>query len=85
MIRKRWQIVSNDAVWMFPPDVQLSTISTRPEIYEDTPFESCLFYSNGDSNVIARYKTQEEALLGHIELEKKYGLKRCTELKIYTT
>ena len=82
MINKRWRIVSNDAVWMFPPDTQLSTVSLPVEIYPDTPYESCLFYANGDSDVVARYSSQEEAIAGHVELEKKYGLKRCSKLKI---
>lgn len=79
---KRWQIISDDSVWMFPSDVTLSTVSLNHEIYEDTPFESCLFYSNGDSDVVCRYATKEEAIAGHEELEKKYGLKRCIKLKI---
>lgn len=79
---KRWQIVSDDSVWMFPADVQLSTVELNREIYKNTPYESCLFFINGDSDVVCRYKTQEEAIAGHIELEKKYGLKRCLKLKI---
>ncbi len=87
--RKRWQIVSNDAVWMFPPDTQLSTVELPTielgeddYLYKDAPYESCLFLANGDSDVIARYSTQEEAIAGHVELEKKYGMKRCLKLKI---
>ena len=80
--RKRWQIVSDDSVWMFPPDTQLSTVDLPWDHYKDTPYESCLFFANGESDVVARYKTQEEAIAGHVELEKKYGLKRCIKLKI---
>ena len=82
MRKKRWQIVSDDSVWMFPADTQLSTVSLPVEIYPDTPYESCLFFINGESDVVARYATQEDAIAGHVELEKKYGLKRCTKLKI---
>jgi hypothetical protein len=82
MIRDRWQIVSDDSVWMFPADIQLSTVELNGEIYKFTPYESCLFFINGDSDVVCRYKTQEEAIAGHVELEKKYGLKRCLKLKI---
>ena len=89
MIKDRWQIVSDDSVWMFPADTQLSTVKL-PEIsvgegrdlYGDTPYESCLFFANGDSDVVCRYATQEEAIAGHEKLEKKYGLKRCSKLKI---
>lgn len=76
---KRWQICSDDHVWMYPADVSLSTVELNREVYEDTPYESCIFYSNGDSEVLKRYKTQEEALLGHIELEEKYKLKRISK------
>ena len=73
----RWQIISDDAVWMFPPDRTLSTVELSSQFYPDTPFESCIFYVNGDSNVLARYATKEEAEAGHEKLEKKYELKRC--------
>jgi len=87
--RNRWRIASDDAVWMFPPDVSLSTVELPrvtfedgTELYGDRPYESCIFFANGDSDVLARYATQEEAIAGHVELEKKYGLKRCSKLKI---
>lgn len=83
--RKRWQIISDDSVWMFRADTTLSTVELQETIlglYKKTPYESCLFFANGDSDVVARYATQEEALAGHVELEKKYGLKRCSKLKI---
>lgn len=34
-------------------------------------YESCLFYADGDSDVLARYDTQEEALLGHQRLMRE--------------
>jgi hypothetical protein len=82
MRAKRWQIVSDDQVWFYPPDVSLSTVELDRVIYPITPYESCIFFANGESDVLNRYQTQEEALAGHVELEKKYGLKRCTKLKI---
>ena len=80
MIPGAWQLISNDAVWFYPPDVQLSTCEVIS--FWGKPFESCVFFSNGDSKVIAEYETQKQALEGHVELEKKYGLKRCSKLKI---
>jgi hypothetical protein len=80
--RKRWQIVSDDHVWFYPPDVSVSTVELNQSIYGDYRFESCVFFANGESDVVARYDTQEEAIAGHVELEKKYGLKRCSKLKI---
>lgn len=86
---KRWQIVSDDSIWMFPADVTLSTVELPKimfddgmDLYGDTPYESCIFFANGESDVVARYATQEEAIIGHIELEKKYELKRCAKLKL---
>ena len=86
--KNRWQIVSDDSVWMFPADVTLSTVelpriklNEDQELY-DEHFESCLFFANGDSDVICRYETQEQAVEGHIELEKKYGLKRTNKLNL---
>ena len=88
MNKKRWQIVSDDHVWMFPPDTSLSTVELPTielgddeYLYKHSPYESCLFYINGSSEVVKEYETKEEAIAGHVELEKKYGLKRCTKLK----
>ena len=87
--RNRWQVVSDDRVWMFPADTVLSTaelprvtFEDGTDLYGDRPYESCIFFANGESDIITRYATQEEALAGHVELEKKYGLKRCSKLKI---
>lgn len=77
MEEQRWQIISDDSVWMFPPDKVLSTVFLNSHVYRQTPYESCIFYADGESEVLARYETQEEAELEHVELEKKYGLKRC--------
>ena len=84
MYKNRWQICSDDHVWMYPPDVSLSTVELEGEIYKNTPYESCIFYQNGDSEVVKRYKTKEEAIQGHIDLENKYKLKRISrsEFKI---
>lgn len=79
-MKKKWQIVSNDQVWFYPPDIQLSTCEVIS--FFGKPYESCLFYSNGDSEVIREYETKEEATAGHVELEKKFKLKRCKELKL---
>ena len=76
MDQKRWQIVSDDHVWMYHADVSLSTVELDSFVYKDTPYESCIFYANGDSEVLARYKTKKEAIAGHVQISKKYGLKR---------
>lgn len=73
--KNRWQLVSDDHVWFYPPDISLSTTEII-SFYHKESYESCLFFANGDSEIVARYQTQEEATMGHIELEKKYDLKR---------
>lgn len=87
--KNRWQIVSDDSVWMFPADVTVSTVELPKitfdngmDLYGNTPYESCIFFANGDSDVVARYATQEEAIAGHVELEKKYGLRRTNNLTL---
>ena len=78
MREKRWQIVSDDHVWMYPADTTLSTVKLNHNLYKLAPYESCLFFANGDSEVVDRYKTQEEAEAAHIKLEEKYKLKRIS-------
>jgi hypothetical protein len=80
MMRKnRWQLVSDDHVWMYPADVSLSTVELDSRIYGKTPYETCIFYANGDSEVLERYETKEDAARGHIEYERKYELKRISK------
>lgn len=38
-------------------------------------YESCLFVSGGDSEVVGKYKTMTDAVRGHARLMKEYGLK----------
>lgn len=77
MMRKnRWQLVSDDHVWFYPADISLSTVELDSRVYKDTPYETCVFYANGDSEVLARYQTKEDAARGHIEYERRYNLKR---------
>jgi len=78
MRKKRWQIVSDDHVWFYPADISLSTVELDSFAYKDTPYESCIFYANGESEVLARYKTKKEAIAGHIKLSNKYELKRIS-------
>jgi hypothetical protein len=79
MRQKRWQLVSDDHVWFYPPDISLSTVELASFVYINTPYETCVFYANGDSEVLNRYATQEEAVLGHIKYEQQYKLKRISK------
>jgi LmbE family N-acetylglucosaminyl deacetylase len=76
MANKRWQIISDDSVWMYPADRTLSTVELDGDLYRAAPYESCWFLANGDSDVVTRYETKEEAIAAHERLEKKYKLKR---------
>lgn len=39
-------------------------------------YETCIFQKNGDSNVVARYASKEQAIKGHeIECEKRKNAK----------
>ena len=73
----RWQIRSDDSVWMFPADVTLCTTQMPNLIgYKfGYKYESCIFTRNG-SEVLARYNTKKDAMKRHRELEKQYNLKR---------
>ncbi len=75
-LRDRWQMVSDDSVWMFPADIKLSTIEMAPGWKDDFgyQYESCLFTYN-DSEVQNRYLTKEKAIEGHRKLAKQYKLK----------
>lgn len=72
----RWQMISDDKVWMFPVEKWLSTVEMMPGWIDDFgyQYESCLFQSN-KSEVVKRYKTKEEAIEGHRKLAEQYELK----------
>jgi hypothetical protein len=80
MEQKRWQIVSDDHVWFYPADRTLSTVELDSTVYRTAPYESCWFLANGDSDVITRYVTKEEAIAAHERLEIQYNLKRITNV-----
>jgi len=72
----RWQLVSDNAVWMFPAQIQLSTVELGLGGIAGDRFESCLFWADGESDVVARYATREQAYQGHRDLEDQHGLTR---------
>lgn len=79
MRKNRWQLVSDDHVWFYPADISLSTVELDSNVYKDTPYETCIFYANGESEVLKRYTTKEDAASGHIEYERQYNLKRISK------
>lgn len=78
----KWQLISDDKVWMFPAEVRLSTVAVHPELatllgYE---YETCVFYLNRrDNEILDRYHTVEDAIRGHEKYETQFNLKRCTK------
>jgi hypothetical protein len=45
--------------------VEISTVNLKSAAIGNYIYETCIFYSNGDNNVVARYATESEALNGH--------------------
>jgi hypothetical protein len=80
MEQKRWQIVSDDHVWMYPADVTISTVELNRELYKLSPYETCIFFAHGDSDVVERYDSQEEAEAGHVKYEQMYKAKRISNV-----
>lgn len=57
----------------FPNGDVLSTVELPSMIHtrEAPQWESCFFYESQESEVVARYDTQEEAIQGHLTLVQK--------------
>jgi hypothetical protein len=45
--------------------VEISTVKLNFAAFDSDQYETCMFYDNGDSNVVARYKTLAEAVKNH--------------------
>lgn len=59
----QWQMKSK-----LPNGNELSTVALPVSLYGAETYESCWFYPNGKSEVVARYFSREEAHEGHCEL-----------------
>lgn len=46
-------------------DTEISTVKLNSAAVGSDQYETCMFYDNGDSNVVARYKTLAEAVKNH--------------------
>ena len=68
--------INDNSRWFRSATARLSTIEMPDAVKSafNYSFESCLFHANGNSDVIARYDTAFEALEGHVEFSRKYGL-----------
>ena len=49
-------------------DLEISTVKLNDAALEKDLYETCLFYTNGDSTVVAQYKTLAAAIRGHNRL-----------------
>lgn len=74
-MKQHWQMISDNGGWLKPATVVLSTVKMLdiPNIDLGYRYESCLF-TKGDSEVLARYDTVADAVLGHRDLSADYGL-----------
>ena len=72
--RERFQIRSHNGGLFRKATIGLSTVELLP-IPSILPYhyESCLFSNNG-SEVLARYETEVEAIIGHEKLRQQLGL-----------
>ena len=46
-------------------DTEISTVKLNSAAFGSDQYETCMFYDNGDSNVVARYRTLVEAVKNH--------------------
>ena len=58
-MRDQWQVLTR-----LPNGNEISTVKL-PEQFYDNQWETCVFYAEGSSNVVAVYDSVEEAVKGH--------------------
>jgi len=46
-------------------ETEISTVKLNSAAFGTDQYETCIFYANGDSNVVARYVTVVEAIKNH--------------------
>ncbi len=66
------RLTNTNGGWFRRPTLQLSTVRL-PFYIDDEKYETCLF-SADDCQVIDRYATLDEAVIGHASYSAKYGL-----------
>lgn len=66
-------IICNEAAWL--STVKMPYIGGSLAVPDFYSYESCLF-TKDNSEVLRRYKTKAEAMVGHIEFEEKFNLRR---------
>lgn len=61
-MKDQWQVLTK-----LPSQVEVSTVELLPAFNAWNRFETCLFFTNGKSEVVASYDTMQEAIEGHTE------------------
>jgi len=75
---KRWQLVTDNGGAFRKPSATLFTTEmlTLDGFDFGYRYESCIFFSNHESEVLNRYDSQIDAFAGHIRLCNKHQLNR---------
>jgi hypothetical protein len=78
---QHWRLLSDNGNLIHQPTAQLSTVAmpfTSPWLLHDFgyAYESCIFYLDGNSEVVARYNSELDAAAGHHQLCRHHGLTR---------
>ena len=78
-----WQMISDNGSLLRAPTAELRTTEMPnlrrlgiPDVEFGYRFESCMFFGNGNSEVLDRYQSQIEAFEGHRRLCAQHGLTR---------
>ena len=61
---------------------EISTI--KLDMWVFAPYETCVFYPNGDSEVVAMYGTEDEARAGHEALVDKTKRRLAAVISLLT-
>ena len=67
MFRKQWQLIDRFS------RTEVSTVELPGILDLGHRFETCVFFRNGSSEVVARYDTQAAATEGHKAACARYG------------
>lgn len=67
----RFQMLSDNGTFFKEATITLSTV----RLPLSKMYESCVFFADGNSDVLERYASQLAAARGHIRLSKELGVK----------
>lgn len=70
----RFQMLSDNGSMFNPATITLSTVQL-PSLSGLVQYESCVFFSDGNSEVVQKYANQVDAAIGHKRISAELGLK----------